>query len=347
MNSIARLVVAGAGLVGNRHIESIGRCKDVELAAIVDPRAAVRAHALELGVPWFESLSDMFRSERPDGVILATPNFAHVENGLECISAGCPVLVEKPIATSVDEAAVLVEAARAADIPIQVGHHRRHYPPIRRAREFIDEGRLGKLRAVQATCWLYKPDDYFDEAPWRKAAGAGPIFVNLIHDIDLIRYLCGDVVSVQAQATPSVRGYENEDVAAVVLRFENDAIGTISVSDSIASPWCWEMTARENPVFHPVSQNCYLLGGSHGSLSLPDLTFWNYRDSRSWLEPIGSTVLTCDSSDPFVEQVTRFAAVLAGKEQPLVSGQDGLKSLQVIEAIHSSVRSGQTVLLSK
>ena len=347
MKTIARLVVAGAGLVGKRHIASIGQCKDIELAAIVDPRSAVEVYARRLGVPWFESLSAMFRNERPDGVILATPNSAHVENGLECIAAGCPVLIEKPIATSVEDAAVLVEAARTADIPIQVGHHRRHFPLMRRAREFIDEGKLGRLRAVQATCWLYKPDDYFDESPWRKASGAGPIFVNLIHDIDLIRYLCGDVVSVQAQTAPSVRGYENEDVAAAVLKFENDAIGTISVSDSIASPWCWEMTARENPVFHPVSQSCYLLGGSHGSLSLPDLTFWDYRSSRSWLEPIGATALTRSSSDPFVEQIIRFAAVLAGKERPLVSGNDGLKSLQVIEAIHSSARSGQTVLLSQ
>lgn len=345
MNSIARLAVAGAGLVGQRHIASIDRCGDVELAALVDPRPAVEAQALKLGVPWFESLSGMFRSERPDGVILATPNPVHVESGLECISAGCPVLVEKPIATSVDEAAILVEAARAAGVPIQVGHHRRHYPLMREARAAIDAGKLGRLRTVHATCWLYKPDEYFDEAPWRKAAGAGPVIVNLVHDIDSIRYLCGDVVSVQAQEQPSVRGYENEDVAAAVLRFGNGAIGTISVSDSIVSPWSWELTARENPVYPPVAQSCYMLGGSHGSLSLPDLTLWTYSDERSWWRPIGATTLTCGSFDPFVEQLTRFAAVLAGREEPLVSGLDGLKTLQVIEAIQTSAKSGQTVLL--
>ena len=345
MNSIARLAVAGAGLVGQRHIASVDRCGDVELAALVDPRPAVEAQALKLGVPWFESLSGMFRSERPDGVILATPNPVHVESGLECISAGCPVLVEKPIATSVDEAAILVEAARAAGVPIQVGHHRRHYPLMREARAAIDAGKLGRLRMVHATCWLYKPDEYFDEAPWRKAAGAGPVFVNLAHDIDSIRYLCGDVVSVQAQEQPSARGYENEDVAAAVLRFGNGAIGTISVSDSIVSPWSWELTARENPVYPPVAQSCYMLGGSHGSLSLPDLTLWTYSDARSWWRPIGATTLNCGSFDPFVEQLTRFAAVLAGREEPLVSGLDGLKTLQVIEAIQTSAKSGQTVLL--
>ena len=345
MSPVARLAVAGAGLVGQRHIASIDRCADVELAAIVDPRPATKAQAAEIGVPWFESLSDMFRSARPDGVILATPNPAHVETGLECISAGCPVLVEKPIATSVDEAAILVEAARAADIPLQVGHHRRHYPLMREARAVIDAGRLGRLRTVHATCWLYKPDEYFDEAPWRKAAGAGPVFVNLAHDIDSIRYLCGDVASVQAQELASVRGYENEDVAAAVLKFENGAIGTISVSDSVVSPWSRELTARENPVYPPVAQNCYMLGGSHGSLSLPDLTLWTYSGARSWWEPIGPTTLTSGSFDPFVEQLSRFAAVLAGREEPLVSGLDGLKTLQVIEAIQTSAKSGQTVSL--
>ena len=79
----------------------------------------------------------------------------------------------------------------------------------------------------RATCWFYKPDHYFNSAPWRKQKGAGPIYVNLIHDIDLLRYFCGDVRSVFAYGVPSKRGYENEDVASILLKFENDitAIG--------------------------------------------------------------------------------------------------------------------------
>ena len=354
MTESLRLAIAGAGLIGKRHIVSITRCKEIGLSAIVDPSEAGRSYAMDLGIPWYGSLSEMFAEDKPDGVILATPNQVHIDNGLECVAAKCPVLVEKPLATSADEAVVLVEAARKADVPLLVGHHRRHNPLMRKARELIDQGRLGQLRAVHANCWMYKPDDYFEAAPWRKAQGAGPVSVNLVHDVDLIRYLCGDVVSVQAQAVPSIRGYENEDVAAAVLRFENDAIGTITVSDMIVSPWSWELTARENPAYPPTGQSCYLLGGTHGSLSLPDLTLWENKDTRSWWLPICATTFPRDTSavtiareasDPFVNQIIQFAAVITGREEPLVSGEEGLKTLRVIESIQNAAQSGETIFL--
>jgi predicted dehydrogenase len=345
MTALTRLVIAGIGLVGKRHAEAIYHLKSVDLAGIVDPSDAGRIYAADRNLPWFESLSDMFAKEQPDGVVLATPTPLHVEQGLECVAQGCPTLVEKPLATSAMEAGALVDEARKAGVPLLVGHHRRHNPLIQKAREVVDAGKLGQLRAVHANCWLYKPDEYFDEAPWRKAPGAGPISVNLVHDVDLIRYLCGDVVSVRAQATPSARGYENEDVAAAVLRLENGAIGTITVSDTIVSPWSWELTARENPAYPPTSQSCYLLGGTHGSLSLPDLTLWQNNGMRSWWQPISAITLPHDSSDPLVNQIAQFAAVIRGEEQPLVSGEEGLRTLRVIEAIQSSAKSGETVVL--
>lgn len=345
MSASIRLAVAGAGLIGKRHIASIARCNGVELSAIVDPSDAGKYYARDIGVPWYESLSDMFAREKPDGAILATPNQVHVDNGLECVAARCPMLVEKPLAISADEALVLVDAARDAGVPILVGHHRRHNPLMRKARELIDADKLGQLRAVHVNCWIYKPDDYFNEAPWRKAQGAGPVSVNLVHDVDLIRYLCGDVVSVQAQAAPSIRGYENEDVAAAVLRFENGAIGTITVSDTIVSPWSWELTARENPAYPPTAQSCYLLGGTHGSLSLPDLTLWENNGKRSWWQPISATTLPRDASDPLINQIAHFAAVISGFEEPLVSGEEGLKTLRVIESIQGAAKYGETILL--
>jgi len=346
MTSPKRLAVAGVGLIGKRHIASIEICEGAELSVIVDPDTTSKAYGRELGVPWYPSLEEMFASESPDGVILATPNQVHVENAMTCIASKCPMLVEKPLATSSAEAKILVDAAHDAHVPVIVGHHRRHNPLMRKARELIEGGKLGQLRAVHATCWMYKPDEYFDEAPWRKEQGAGPVSVNLVHDIDLIRYLCGDVISVQAQAAPSMRGFKNEDVAAAVMCFENGAIGTITVSDTIVAPWSWELTARENPAYPPTTQSCYLLGGTHGSLSLPDLTLWQNNGVRSWWQPIAATTLPRETSDPLINQIAHFVAVIEGKEQPLVSGDEGLKTLQVIEAIQNSAKSGETILLS-
>ncbi|MDG1282384.1 MAG: Gfo/Idh/MocA family oxidoreductase [Pseudorhodobacter sp.] len=345
MSAPIRIAVAGAGLIGKRHVAAIAQCREAELSALVDPNPAASEYARLHNVPWFQSLEELLKADKPDGVILATPNQVHVQNGLECVASGCAVLVEKPLATSANEAAILVEAAKAANVPVLVGHHRRHNPLIRKAHEIITSGKIGQIRAVHAACWMFKPDDYFDEAPWRKAAGAGPISVNLVHDIDLIRYLCGDVVSVQAQAAPSLRGYDNEDVASALLVFENGAVGTITVSDMIVSPWSWELTARENPAYPPTTQSCYVLGGTHGSLSLPDLTLWQNAEERSWWKPMAAITVPRETSDPLVNQIRHFSRVIAGKEEPLVTGEEGYKTLQVVEAIQQSAKLRQTVLL--
>ena len=263
----------------------------------------------------------------------------HVSQGLKCIENGCPILIEKPLATSASEAKILTDAASAANVTLLVGHHRRHNPLIQKASELISNGAIGEIRAAQVTCWFYKPDDYFDIAPWRKQKGAGPISVNLVHDVDLMRHFCGEVVSVQAQMAPSRRGFENEDLAAAVLRFESGAIGTITVSDSIVSPWSWELTSREYPIYPTTSESCYLLGGSKGSLSVPDLTVWSHQGDRNWWNPISGTVAPRPSSDPLINQIGNFADVIRGDASPVVSGIEGLKTMLVIEAIQKAAKS--------
>ena len=229
MTNIIKLAVVGAGLVGQRHINAISKQKDVKLVAIVEPNPTEDINSLD--VPCFSNLKEMFAAISPDGVILSTPTPLHVSQGLECIERSCPVLVEKPLATSAVQAKILTDAAEHASVPLLVGHHRRHNPLIQKAKELIISGEIGNIRALQATCWFYKPDEYFDIAPWRRQKGAGPISVNLVHDIDLMRYFCGEIISVQAQMAPSVRGFDNEDLAAAVLKFESGVIGTVTVSD--------------------------------------------------------------------------------------------------------------------
>jgi len=269
---------------------------------------------------------------------MSTPTPLHVSQGLECIERSCPVLVEKPLATSAVQAKILTDAAEHASVPLLVGHHRRHNPLIQKAKELIVSGEIGNIRALQATCWFYKPDEYFDIAPWRTQKGAGPISVNLVHDIDLMRYFCGEIISVQAQMAPSIRGFDNEDLAAAVLKFENGVIGTVTVSDSIVSPWSWELTSREYPIYPMTSESCYLLGGSNGSLSVPDLKVWSHKGERNWWNPISGTIAPRDASDPLINQITNFADVIRGNADALVTGLDGLKTLLVIEAIQKAAQ---------
>jgi predicted dehydrogenase len=112
-----RIAVAGAGLIGVRHIEEVDGSAKTELAAVVDPGPAGPVLAEKYGVARYRSLAELFARGRPDGVILATPNRLHVEGGLECVAAGVPVLVEKPVGDTVAGATRLVGAGERAGVP--------------------------------------------------------------------------------------------------------------------------------------------------------------------------------------------------------------------------------------
>ncbi len=334
--------MVGAGLVGQRHVDAIARSQDAAVAAIVDPSEAARQFAEEGGYPWYAELSDMLAAERPNGAIIATPNALHLPQGLDLLRARIPVLIEKPLADDATSAGELVAEAEAGEVPLLVGHHRRHNPIIQAAKEKISSGALGEIVAVNGLCWLYKPDDYFD-TKWRTQKGAGPVFINLIHDVDLMRHLVGEITAVEAFQASAVRGHEVEDTSAIILRFAGGALGTLSVSDTIVAPWSWELTAAENPAYPETQQNCYFIGGTHGSLELPGLRSWAQDGVRSWWEPIGQSRADISKADPLDAQISHFCQVIRGKATPLVSGTDGLRSLQVIAAIKQSADDGVPV----
>ncbi len=343
MTDNTRIAVIGCGLAGRRHVEAIQHAPDAQLAAIVDPDDSALSLAADLAVPCFNRLDDLFDDGMVDGAIVATPTPLHVRHGLACIEHGCPVLVEKPIAVTCNEAQSLIAASRKQGVALLVGHHRRYNDIVQTARAAIDGGMIGRLRAVQATCWLYKPASYFTTAPWRTRRNLGPVSVNLVHDVDLLRHFCGEVVRVQAQSVPAIRGFENEDLAAAILSFRSGVVATVSVADAIAAPWSWELTTGENPVYPRTTESCYLMGGSHGSLSIPDLRVWSHKGNPDWWSPIEQRSLKTRSADPLVLQVSHFAKVIRGRESPLVPGIEGLRSLQVVEAVQVAARTGKTL----
>jgi len=279
-----------------------------------------------------------------DGVILATPNRLHVAGGQACVAAGLPVLVEKPLATDVASGWRLVAAAEAAGVALLTGHHRRHNPLIAAAKAMLDAGAIGTPVAVQGMFWLGKPDAYF--APdWRRAPGAGPIFLNLIHDIDLMRHLVAEITAVQAVTSNAVRGNPVEDVAVILLEFACGALGTMNVCDAIPAPWSWELTAGENPAYPRTDQACYMIGGSQGALELPSLRLWHQTGPRDWWQPLFTRIAPHPAGDSLLRQIAQFAAVIRGLEVPLVSGREGLRTLAVIEAIKTAAKTGHRVMV--
>ncbi len=335
--------LVGAGLIGRRHAEAIAASGAAHLHSVTDPAPEARAWAESRGAPWHPGLDALLSGPRPAAVILATPTQAHAEGALACLAAGLPVLVEKPIAADLAAARRMVAAAEAAGLPLAVGHHRRHNPRIAAAKAMIAAGTLGQITAVQASFWVQKPNDYF-ATPWRRAVGAGPILTNLIHDIDLLRHLIGEIAEVRALTANPLRGHPVEETAAVLLRFANGALGTVSLSDTTPAPWSWELTARENPAYPATDAACYHIGGTRASLELPSLTLWRHEGERGWWSPLAACRTPVGLDDPLVLQIRQFARVIAGTEAPLVSGREGLATLAVIDAIHrSAAKTGAAV----
>ena len=344
--NIKQLAVVGCGLVGRRHIAAIEQMEGVRVCAIIDPDSAVKQLASDIDCSYFADIDDLLSAMRPDGIIIATPTKMHVIQGIKCVEAGIATLVEKPLSHSLADGKTLVETAEKHNVPLLVGHHRRHNPIISKVKELISAGEIGDVRALHCTCWFYKPDSYFENAPWRTKKGAGPISVNLAHDIDLMRYLCGEVVQVQAQKTLAKRGYENEDVASAVLGFANGAIGTVTVSDSIVAPWSWEFTSQEYPIYPYADESSLLIGGSEGAISIPDVKIWKHQKERDWWTPIKAKKAQILNSDPLINQINHFIKIIDEEVESIVSGREGLRTLAVVDAIQRSADSLQTFVVN-
>jgi len=239
-----------------------------------------------------------------------------------------------------------VKEAGRAGAKILIGHHRAHSPIMARARQLIDEGRLGKLVAVMGSAVFFKPDEYFADAPWRREPGAGPILLNMIHEVHNLRMLCGDIVAVQAFASHATRGFPVEDTVSINLRFANGALGSFMLSDTAACPRSWEQTSQENKAYATYGdEDAYVVMGTHGSLSIPTMRLRTYASDadRSWYKPFESSVVPVQRADPLALQIAHFADVIRGRAQPLVSGRDGLRNLLVVEAIAKAARTGTRV----
>ncbi|MGI9335180.1 MAG: Gfo/Idh/MocA family protein, partial [Gammaproteobacteria bacterium] len=169
-----RLAVVGAGVIGKKHLSRIAADAGAELVAIVDPAPPAAELAAGYEVALFADAESMLSEIRPDGVVVATPTVVHLAPTLAALEAGAHVLVEKPIAATLEEAGQIVDASMRTGLPVLVGHQRRYYPLMARAREIIHGGEIGDLVALNGQWTMRKAESYL--APdWRKRRAAGPV----------------------------------------------------------------------------------------------------------------------------------------------------------------------------
>jgi predicted dehydrogenase len=341
-----RLGVIGLGMIGKVHAETAAKLAECQLVAVSDVNPNTEKIARAIGTSYFRDYQEMIEKEDLEGVVIAVPNNLHAHVGIACAQKRLHILLEKPIAPTLSDADRLIESSQQNKVHLLIGHHRRFNAAINAVREMIQSGKIGKLVGVAIVWSMYKPDEYFDLA-WRKMKGGGPILINTIHEIDNLRYLCGKISRVYAEASNGARNFEVEDSLSVSVKLESGALASIFMSDAAPSLWAYEATTGENPFFFHSTENCYYIFGTDASLAFPHLRkiYYQSRSKKGWQHPIIVEEVKVPWVDPYEEQLKHFCRVVQGVETPRTSGEDARKTLEITLAVHKSTQTGQPVVV--
>ena len=193
--------------------------------------------------------------------------------------------------------------------------------------------------------WAVRKPDHYYEMDWRCRPGGGPILINLIHDIDMLRLWCGEVESAYAETGNAERGFAVEDSDALLLRFQSGVRATITFSDATPSPWGWERASGDNPHTPASGENCYRFFGTEASFEFPNIAVWGTPGGveASWEQPIKKEVRPLPERAALAAQLRHFCDVARGEAEPRVGVVDALATLSATVAVLESARLGRPV----
>jgi predicted dehydrogenase len=249
---------------------------------------------------------------------------------------GLDILIEKPIAATTIEAQEITKTAIKNKCKVLVGHQRRFYPLVLKTKEIVKNNELGEVIGLSGLWALRKDKDYFIPE-WRKEITAGPVITNLIHDIDYLRFIFGDIEEVTAFTSNIVNDFDKEDVVTANLKFKNGILGNFLITDCGTSPWSWETATGENIHLPNLIENNLRVVGTKGSLEFPNLKIWKYKNNgENWMHEIYSKELAFSNIDPYISQINHFKDVINRIVEPVTSSEDAELTLKVALSILDS-----------
>lgn len=335
-----RVALSGCGRISRNHIEAIADNESLELAAVCD---VIPERAREVGeqnsVPWFVSYEQMLESVECDVVAIATPSGLHPEQGILAARTGRHVVVEKPMAITLRAADELLDECARAGVHLFVVKQNRLNDTIQLLRRAVDRGRFGRIFMVNCTVRWSRPQEYYDQAPWRGtwALDGGAIMNQASHYVDLMQWLLGPIDSVMAKTATLARNIEAEDTGAAVIRARSGALGVLEVT---------MLTYPRN------LEGSVTVLGERGTVTIGG-TAVNRVELWSFAEP--------DEDDALVEAVNtappnvygfghrgyyqNVVSVLRAEAPANTDGSEGRKSLELVLAMYESARTGREVRL--
>lgn len=343
-----KIRIAVIGLFhGMNHVRTIFNYDHTELVAICDLKEKYKQDAEKFNTHFYSDYHEMLDQEKLDGIVLAIPNNLHAPFTEECAARGLNVLLEKPIASTVEDADRIIAAREKYGVKILIGHHRRFSTYIQRLRDAVQNKEIGDFVCANAVWNALKNKEYFLE-PWRTKEGSGPLNINTIHEIDDLRFIVGDINRVYAEISNSTRGFEVEDTASIILRFREGGMANILVSDCTPSPFFYEANCQEDKGFSPTLKDSYYIFGTKASIAMPSMEKYYYieEEREGWRWPITNARIEVPRVNPMLEEMIHFCKIIRGEEEPIITLEEAKKNLEIIIAIKESARTGKAIQLN-
>jgi UDP-N-acetyl-2-amino-2-deoxyglucuronate dehydrogenase len=350
MSGQFRVGIVGCGNISDNHFQSYSSLADVEVVGVCDvDLARARDFASDRGIAHAVGSVQELIALGIDALSVCTPHPTHEAVVTTAAEAGVHVLCEKPIATDVASAERMVQAAKHNGVTLGVVFQRRFWPGAQALRAAIDDGRLGQPMLGHCQVLLHRGTDYYDAAEWRgtwAADGGGVLMTQAIHNIDLLQWFMGDPVEVSAKAGAFILGdsIEVEDTAAALITFASGAIATLAATVA-ASP--------------NLGTRIIVTGSNGATVNVTEYPEGSDAVNDLWAIPgeerAGTVFADGLSGDiPVAEvnarllplhklQVADFVDAVRTRRAPAVSGQEAMKSLQIVAAIYESARTGLPV----
>lgn len=325
-----RVAVVGAGQMGRYHARVAAEWEQTELAAVVDPDPDSERVARTYGARWLGGLDELL-AEPPDLAILTVPTSSHRELGLRLLEAGIPVLVEKPLAPTIEEAEELVAAAQRTGVPLAVGHVERFNPAVRALEAKLAEGALGRIFQIHSRRL----------SPFPIRVGDAGVAMDLAtHDLDVMALLAGNPIRISAE-TEQKAHRTHEDLLAALIRFDSGIIGVLEVNWLTPDKVRQLTVTGERGMFvvDYLNQHLTLYENAHATEA------WDTIAIFEGVTEGNVTRFALKRVEPLRAQLESFVAAVRGEGPLVVSGEDGVRAVRLALAAVEAGASGRTVSL--
>lgn len=353
-----KIAILGCGKVAHLHAKAIGNLENATLAAVWSrSENTARTFAKQYKVPFYTEISELIQQEKIDLAIVCTPHPFHLHPVLEAAAAGANILVEKPLASTLEDSDKIIAACKNAGVKLGVISQRRWYEPVKRVKAAIDAGKIGKPVFGTINMLGWRDKDYYDADEWRgtwKMEGGGVLVNQAPHQLDILLWFMGEIDEVYGLWRNLNHPYiEVEDTAVAIVKSKNGAIGNIIVSNSQKPGIYGKVHVHgENGASVGVQTDggAMFIAGMSGILEPPVNDIWSVPGEEKLLEKWKkSDAAHFSKSNPMVfymeRQIEDFLDAIKTGSEPLVTGEDGRRTVELFTAIYRSTRDNKPVKL--